>query len=289
MIQLPADFENFFQNIYKDRWPSLLSAMLEEEKKILRPCFSNEKQDLKTNLIYHSKETEQLFASRNSEGNLQYYIMDPASILSAKLLCVCDGDQVLDMCSAPGGKGLILAEGIPKKGEIILNEPSKDRRDRLQKVVQQYAPKELRPRIFVQGKDGIKFGMIMPETFDRILVDAPCSGERHLVKSPSELKTWSMKRTKSLGQKQYGLLCSALLALKPGGVLVYSTCSISSFENDAVIERLLEKKGDTFEFLPVTEEEFLGLKMEATRYGYIALPDIEGFGPLFICRLKKKS
>ncbi len=123
-----------------------------------------------------------------------------------------------------------------------------------------------------------------PNTFDKILLDAPCSGEQHLLHSTKELDKWSIKRTKRLSQAQYGLLCSAILALKENGQVLYSTCSLSPMENDQVIERFLEKKGNTAVLdLPNIELEAI----ERTKYGYIMLPDISRAGPIYFSRLKK--
>lgn len=152
-------------------------------------------------------------------------------------------------------------------------------------MVRDHVPNERRNQIFVKGKDGIRYGLVSPDTFDAILVDAPCSGEKHLIKSPQELEKWSEKRTKRLAQKQYGLLCSALLAAKSGATIVYSTCSISPYENDGVIQKLLEKKGDSVE-LATGIEAVPGA--EKTEFGYLFLPDNMGIGPMYFSKLIKK-
>ncbi len=95
--------------------------------------------------------------------------------------------------------------------------------------------------------DASRWGLSKTEEFDRILVDAPCSGERHLLKKPLELARWSLKGSKGLVVRQHALLCSALDCLKPGGRLVYSTCSIQPAENDGVIERLKKSREGEFE------------------------------------------
>jgi 16S rRNA C967 or C1407 C5-methylase (RsmB/RsmF family) len=204
--------------------------------------------------------------------------MDPASYWAAKALEVWPGDQVLDMCAAPGGKSLILAEALTSSGELIANEVSEARRERLKKVIQQYVPRDIRDRIWVTGKDGGKFALTHKQKFDRILVDAPCSGERHLFETAKELQEWKVSRSEKLAQRQYALLTAALLAAKPGGRIVYSTCSISDLENDLVIERLLKKKEGQFEVLesslPMTEAE-------RTRFGIQMWPDRCEAGPIY--------
>lgn len=100
-------------------------------------------------------------------GLLHHYVMDPASIVAAQALGVQDGDMVLDMCAAPGGKTLILAESIPHSGELVSNEPSKPRRDRLMQVIQQYLPRDVRSRVRVSGLRGGEWATKKRDFFDR--------------------------------------------------------------------------------------------------------------------------
>ena len=124
----------------------------------------------------------------------------------------------------------------------------------------------------------------MPDTFDRVLLDAPCSSERHVLKNENELAKWGPKRTKKLATIQYGLLCSALLSCKPGGTIVYSTCSLSPLENDNIIEKLLKKKGDQVELSNLPVDYF-----DQTEFGQISLPHRHKIGPIYMARLKKKN
>jgi 16S rRNA C967 or C1407 C5-methylase (RsmB/RsmF family) len=189
------------------------------------------------------------------------------------------------MCAAPGGKSLVLAEKLNGTGTLICNEYSLNRRQRLIQVMQQYVPREVREKhIWVKGLDGMAYGMRDKGIYDSILLDAPCSGERHLLENPAELKKWSRNRTQKLSQKQYGLLTSALLALSSKGYLLYSTCSISPLENDGVIDHLIKKKSDTFNVVQIERPHELA---EPTEHGWIFLPDRSGFGPLYFCLLQK--
>jgi len=178
----------------------------------------------------------------------------------------------------------VLIEALAHDGEILANEPSPGRRDRLIKVIQQYVPRDVRNRVRVTGKNGGLFSQSHPETFDRILVDAPCSGERHLLSNAKEKALWSASRTEKLAQQQYSLLSGALEALKPGGTLVYSTCSLSKEENDEVLRRLQKKKGDRFEIHNLAAPALA----EKTEFGVAFLPDLCGFGPLFAALLQKR-
>lgn len=221
---------------------------------------------------------------RDENNLLQFYVMDLASIYVAKALDVQSGDNVLDMCAAPGGKSLILAEMIGEDGELTANELSETRRERLKKVIQQYIPRDIRDRVWVTGRDGGKFALSHAEKFDRVLIDAPCSGERHLFADDAALKEWKKTRSEKLAQRQYALLTAGLIALKPGGRMVYSTCSISPLENDQVIARLRKKKGEQFSVL---ESELPCEGAERTELGIQILPDQTGFGPMYYCVLSK--
>lgn len=272
---LPEKFVNFFSEIYQERWPALLASLLSAEPQVARfNLFSREKP-----FTLDSKEIP-----RGEDGLLTHYIMDPASIAVAQALNVQPGDRVLDMCAAPGGKTLILAEALREEGELLANEISEARRERLKKVIQQYIPREIRERVWVTGKEGGKFALIEKAGFDRILVDAPCSGERHLLQNQKELMAWTSSRSEKLAQRQYALLTAALLACRSGGEIVYSTCSISPLENDGVIKKLLHKKEDQFELLecplPIAGSE-------RTEFGIQIFPDRASAGPIFFAKLKR--
>lgn len=279
-------FESNFSQVYQERWSKLKSALMEQENQIVRATF-DAPQLKSTNTIFsypvYDESLKGVHFHKNPAGKKQYYIMDPASVIAASCLEIKPNDHVLDMCAAPGGKSLILLEKL-KEGTLWCNEISAARRMKLKSVIQEYVPQSYRERVFIKGKDGIKYGIMFPETFNKILVDAPCSGEQHLLHSPSELDKWSLKRTKRLSQTQYGLLCSALLALKEGGQILYSTCSISPLENDEVIKRLLTRKGGQIR-LDLPDLALEGI--ERTEYGYIMLPDNSQAGPIYFSRLKK--
>lgn len=251
-------FEAYYHEIYGDRWEALKRALLTPAPKISRPCF----------------------------GGYAQYVLDPASVRAAQALGVKPHEQVLDLCAAPGGKALILAEALQGSGKLIANELSLPRRMRLKEVFETHIPTSFQGNFQITGFDANLFGLKRAGEFDRALLDAPCSSEQHLLVEDPEQKAWKISRTKQLAQRQYSLLCSAMLALKPGGTLVYSTCSISPLENDGVIERLLERKPDQVELDP-NVEEFQDL--EKTKYGFQIFPDISGgYGPIFIARLKKR-
>lgn len=267
--------------MHGERWPILLEALQQPEIQIGRwNQFSSEAP--KDSDFFPMSDSQEI--PRDAEGLLKYYVMDPGSYWAAKALEVQSGDQILDLCAAPGGKSLILAEALKDSGELTANEISEARRERLKKVIQQYIPRKIRERVWVTGKDGGKFALTHKEKFDRILVDAPCSGERHLFANTKELQDWKESRSEKLAQRQYALMTAALLATKSGGRIVYSTCSVSNLENDDVIARLLKKKEGQFRVL------LQGLPMvgaEVTEFGIRIWPDRCQGGPIYYSVLEK--
>lgn len=273
------EFQKFYSEMWGERWPVLLQAIQQSEKQVARRNLFITGDGPLWLMDFDFKEIP-----RDSDGLLQYYILDLASIYAAQALGVQAGDVVLDMCAAPGGKTLILAEALAQEGELSANEISEARRDRLKKVIQQYIPRTVRDRVWVTGKDGGKFALSHKEKFDRILVDAPCSGERHLLLNKSEMLEWKPARSEKLAQRQYALLTAALLAVRAGGRIVYSTCSISTWENDDVIARLLKKKAEQFTVLQTDSPH---PHAEKTDHGWQFLPDRSEMGPIYFSVLQK--
>lgn len=284
-------FDEYYHKIFGDRWPALKEALQSETQQIARlNGFSSE--DLKEK--FKNKDFFKYFPAsfwargevpgRTQDDLLEFYVMDPASALVAQALEVQPGDDVLDMCAAPGGKTLILLEALQGKGQLIANDLSPDRRERLKKVMTQYVPRDKRDHFWIKGQDGVQFGLKNPESYDRILLDAPCSGEKHLLENEEAFKDWSPRRSENLAVRQYSLLASAFLALRPGGRIVYSTCTISDQENDGVVGKLLKKKKQKIKLVqmqsPIEDAE-------TTQFGTIFLPDRTGFGPLYFAVLEK--
>ena len=252
------EFFDYFSNLYGDRWSALLESLKGEGR---ATCL------------------------KFGEG-LEPYYLDEASVFAARALGVKPGDSVLDMCAAPGGKTLVIASMLAGKGFLQSNDRSPDRRLRLSRVIENSLPEEWRAVVTVSGYDGMKFGLHRKESFDKILLDAPCSSDRHVLNSPEHLKVWSAKRVKRLAVEQGGLLASAIDALKPGGALVYGTCALAPLENDDVVRRMLKKRPA----MRVEPIEDIPEGADRTEFGVHILPDrTEGCGPIYCARLVKGS
>lgn len=293
---IPEAFHQFYRDQYTERWQGLCDALLQSSLRCARwNAFAGQPDTL----LNHQSQSPQMIPglqgcytleteSINEQDTRElrwFYRMDPASVLPARSLDVQQGDRVLDMCAAPGGKSLILAESLCDTGHLTCNEWSRARKEKLRAVLKAYLPSEIVSRTRITGHDASKWGVYEPESYDRILLDAPCSSERHVLQQPAELKKWKPSRSKLLAKRQYALLCSALLACKPGGRVVYSTCSVSSLENDENIRKLVRKKGDSFSCL-LQENVSHG---EQTEFGWQILPDkYPGWGPMYWTVLMKR-
>ncbi|KAF1530139.1 5-methylcytosine rRNA methyltransferase NSUN4, partial [Eudyptes chrysocome] len=170
-------------------------------------------------------------------GLLDYYLMDAASLLPVLALNVQPDDFVLDLCAAPGGKTLALLQtGVC--GHLAANDVSISRTKRLYQILHSYVPKEIRETVSVTSCDGRDWEQLEGGTFHKVLVDVPCTTDRHSVMEDDN-NIFHRRRTKErqmLPMLQLQLLMAGILATKPGGEVVYSTCSLSPLQNEYVIE-----------------------------------------------------
>lgn len=207
------------------------------------------------------------------------HVQSLPSIAAAIALAPQPGERILDLCAAPGGKTSHIAALMNNQGEIIANDRSRARSHRMRALLNQ-----LGAHAVVRTHDGTGIGRHEPASFDRVLVDAPCSGEgRFDLHNPSTIDDWTVSKTRRLGSLQKSLLHSAISAVRPGGVIVYSTCTYGRLENEAVVERALARYGEgptgvELDSIPMdlpTMHDPLGLEAPA---GSIirSLPDPEG-------------
>ncbi len=154
---------------------------------------------------------------------------------------------ILDMSASPWWKTTSLSEYYPNS-LIIANELQKPRLKWLFSNIDRMWTQN----VVVSNYDG-RFFKQVPEIFDKILLDAPCSWEWTAFKSPETIKFWNLKNIKKISKLQFWLLESALLSVKVGWEILYSTCTLNKFENEGVIEKLIKKYPDVVEILPVTE------------------------------------
>jgi len=171
------------------------------------------------------------------EHHLGYiYVQESASMIPPLVLDAQPGDKVLDLCASPGSKTSQIASMMKNKGVIVANDQKGDRLAPLGQNIQRCGISNCILTIM----DGNRFKK-SEERFDKVLVDAPCSGTGTIRKSLKTLQMWNPKQIKYLSKIQTSLLNAGWHVLKEGGVLVYSTCSNEPDEDEGVIDRFLEK------------------------------------------------
>lgn len=197
-----------------------------------------------------------------------------------------DGNQperVMDVAAAPGSKTTQIAARMNNRGAILANEFSASR----VKVLHANISRCGIHNVALTHFDGRVFGAALPEAFDAILLDAPCSGEGVVRKDPDALKNWSVESNLQIAATQRELIDSAFHALRPGGTLVYSTCTLNRDENEDVCLWLKQRYVDAVEFLPL-DTLFDSVSHAATPEGFLhvfpQIYDCEGF---FVARLRK--
>lgn len=174
-----------------------------------------------------------------------YYIQEPSAMTPASLLPVEKGDRVLDLCAAPGGKSTELAAKLQGEGVLVANDISNSRAKALLKNLEVFGAKNT----FIVSEAPSKLVNYFEGYFDKILVDAPCSGEGMFRKSPAIIKNWEQYGVEYYHKLQLEILPCAVRMLKPGGYLLYSTCTFSPLENEGTLKYLL----DTYEDLEVVQ------------------------------------
>lgn len=262
-------FEQYYSSLYGSRWE----------------------------LLKESFNKDSVYATWQIKDKEPYYL-DIASVFAAIQLPLENATNILDLCAAPGGKTLVLATTMNKDALLVSNERSASRKNRLLQVCNNCLPEFIRERVKISCSDGSVWCKTQTECYDSILLDAPCSSERHVYLDEKYLNMWTPNRIKTLTIEQWALLSSAFRLLAPGGYLLYSTCALATAENDKNIERLLKKFSDSsvvnikefkmppkefckYDFVPIPEK---------TEYGYHILPDNQnGAGPIWFSLIYKKK
>lgn len=179
-----------------------------------------------------------------------YYIQEPSAMIPASLLPVEKGDKVLDLCAAPGGKATELGARLDGTGLLVANDISVSRTMALAKNLQMAGI----TNAVVTAETPEKLCYAFAEYFDKILIDAPCSGEGMFRREPRMIKDWLEKGPEYYSKVQKEILAQAYAMLKPGGMLVYSTCTFSILEDEGVVQWLLMQHPD-MEICPVSRKE----------------------------------
>ena len=166
-----------------------------------------------------------------------YYLQEPSAMTPASVLPVEPGEYVLDLCAAPGGKATALAAKLEGRGLLVANDISASRAKALLKNLEVFGVKNSFVTNAVPARLAEQFG----EYFDKILVDAPCSGEGMFRKDIANARAWSMEKVRECARIQKDLVKQAVSMLRPGGMMLYSTCTFAPEEDEQVIAYLLRE------------------------------------------------
>ena len=223
-----------------------------------------------------------------------FFYQGMASQLPALALDPQPGETVLDIAAAPGSKSTQIAALMQNKGRLILNDASFRRHQSL--MTNLYRAGVCNEALYFMP--GQRFGRILPEYFDRVLVDAPCFGLNHPPKRTDNPPHWSMSQLRGLTNIQHHLLVSAIKAAKVGGIIVYSTCSMTVEENERLIDQILKEYPVEVDALPDWKSpsvrsgitRFDGAKFhESLKKALRIMPFPEPVEGFFIVRLKKTA
>ena len=210
-----------------------------------------------------------------------YYVQEASSMFLQQVLeqYVDSSSIVLDLCAAPGGKSTLISEYLGSDGLLLSNEVVRQRVFILSENIQKWG----NGNTVVTHNTAAEYGERCKHLFDCILVDAPCSGEGMFRKDEQARNEWSLKAVKLCAERQRSILMDVWDALKPGGILIYSTCTFNEEENEKNVEWIAETLGA--DVLPVDYEPSWGItEANAGYHFYPHKTKGEGF---YICALRK--
>lgn len=257
MMNLPIEFEKKMKAFLGNEWDDFLYSYdnnrfqalrfntlkvqsQEERMRILKTLkISSEKKVSWANEAYYFDENVRPGKHPYHEMGL-YYIQEPSAMSAAALLAPKPGMRVLDLCAAPGGKSTQLATYLGDSGLLVSNEINTQRSRILSQNIERMGIKNA----IVTNEDSFVLASHFPGFFNAIQVDAPCSGEGMFRKLPEAIEQWSIENVAICAARQKEILDNAAVMLKPGGTIVYSTCTFSKEENEDVIEYFLERHPD---------------------------------------------
>lgn len=193
----PEGFEQFYAEMYGERWPRLKEALLAPKKHVavVNPFSKYKFPEMPLHvdgIKSFEHDVKDIFPQpeKTEEGYMNYYLMDAASILPVEALDIQPGDRMVDLCAAPGGKSFLCALKLKNQGLLVSNDRSAARRARIHRIFDDYIPKSEQKNHTVTGHDATKWSLYQKSTYDKVLLDAPCSSERHVLEDSKELSVW---------------------------------------------------------------------------------------------------
>lgn len=254
-------FDARMKSLLKDEYDDFKKALLEKPVKglYLNRNKKNVERVLEEQYIEHHPIVENgyLYDENYHPGRSAYflaglyYIQEPSAMLVADALPIEPDDFVLDMCAAPGGKSCEIASRLTGEGVLIANDIEASRARILSENIERFGL----DNTIVTNVDPMRFTKQFQEAFDKIVLDAPCSGEGMFRKLEQAVDTWSEDKALECAHIQKNLLKGAYDMLKQGGMVIYSTCTYSYEENEAMVHYAVDELG--FELLPLSKSHGL--------------------------------
>lgn len=231
---LGDEFADFLASYDKDKIQGLRINTLKSDGKVVTDEFDLKPIDWCDSGYYFNGD-ERPGKSALHEGGA-FYIQEPSAMVAVESMDIQVGDKVLDLCAAPGGKSGQIACKLQGSGLLISNEIIPARAKILSQNIERMGVRNC----IVLSENPDNLAKRLTGVFDRILVDAPCSGEGMFRKNPLVIDEWSLTNIDNCKQRQLDILANAVKMLKAGGVIVYSTCTFSKQENEEVIDEFLQ-------------------------------------------------
>lgn len=236
-------------------------------------------------------------------GVLSHFLMDGASVLPPLFLQVQPGERVLDACAAPGGKSLLMLQTL-HLDQLVCNDVQESRLNKLRRVMQEYLfdykQRWAGKRLIFSQSDARNLDEY--QSYDKILVDVPCTTDRHVLMHQDNniFKPTRIKERLRIPELQAGILANCLRLLKPGGSLVYSTCSLSPVQNDGVVHMALQnvfnEHGITATIKDLSQHTALFSDIyrfeqpKGLKYGQMVLPYLPAnFGPMYFSKITRNT
>lgn len=230
---------------------TLLADVEPVEKELIRAGLHLHHVTWKSDAFWISPSERNVLLDTPAAKENRVYIQNLASMLPPLALDPKPGERILDLAAAPGSKTLQIACSMHNQGELAAVELVKKRFFSMRANLKAQGATHVRTFL----KNGEIVWRYRPEYFDRVLLDAPCSSEgRFHLSDPDTYAYWSLRKVNEMAKKQRRLLYSAVRCLRPGGVLVYSTCSFAPEENEAIIDRFLDTFADVLQLEPLDIE-----------------------------------
>ncbi len=252
-LELPIEFKNKYRQLLNEEFSAFIDTFeepsttgyrlnpLKKDEVIDRNYLANERVSYAQNGYFGNVNGKEI-----DHVSGYVYSQEPSAMYVGEVVDAQPGEYVLDLCAAPGGKSTHIAAQMAGQGVLVSNEIFKKRADILASNIERWGVKNS----IITNESPEKLEKKWSATFDRILVDAPCSGEGMFRKDPESVKYWTPDYSSQCANRQRNILNSAVKMLKPGGTLIYSTCTFAPEEDEQIVKWLLDTHPN-FELQPI--------------------------------------